>query len=601
MKKSLMKVSAVLGLLTVGVMAARTVDLPLPGMNTPFMFYPVQYHWDCPKSDDCCWDWNFVAGAIGYHRAADASYGPCNGRCKVPYVNLLFGKANFRLAEIFQGATVTPADTGNNPFISFATIKPRFEYNESGAIFTADLGSTFDWCDTGYRLGLRAKLPFRDIEVSDTCAASDLVGETLKDVWQVRQEDTTNPAVTNTVFAGRLDFLTALNRVAIPNQTLVDYRNATQNAMLMAGQVVDAAAGNGTPVIAVIGRSDSTMPMTATPAWGAQSAAIIVPVGANGSGVATDVRGSFINGNNYLTGGLATDPVAQSKLFVVPTLDSANKVVQGASIIRGAIEVAIQNMDASAMTWMDQVGLRWCNGRSKGVGDLDLEFYLGRNWGCCESLWTDLQFAVRCPTGKDLCCRDINCCRPNSTSANSCDACCKRLLKLPLGNNKHTELRIGLAGGYDICDWVKFMIDGNYSWALRHKEYIAAPFQGATVKNIGPCIPANIKWGYFVGHADLSFYASDCCGMAIGYELYHKNCDCVQPCVSTATDLLGRTAQKIDASVARRYTNRTANKAHVNFFTRIGDCQIAAGWAQVFAGKNVPHDTDWYLNMSVTF
>ncbi len=70
-------------------------------------------------------------------------------------------------------------------------------------------------------MGLRARLPIRDTEVSELCSSSNITGEDLSDVFQTRLEtiggtgDTTNPGPvqTNTVYAARLDFLSAINRM----------------------------------------------------------------------------------------------------------------------------------------------------------------------------------------------------------------------------------------------------------------------------------------------------------------------------------------------------------------------------------------------------
>ncbi|HBY05673.1 MAG: hypothetical protein UV38_C0001G0130 [candidate division TM6 bacterium GW2011_GWE2_42_60] len=595
MKNTLRQVTTVLALLSVGAASAWSeVRTPRPG-EYGFLTYPIKYHEKhVEKTDGCgCWDWEFVASGMGYYRSGDRAY-KC-GRCTEEWTTLLFGRGNasFALRNIFYGSALEAIDVGNNPFINFATLSPRFEYRESGAMVTAQLGSFFKMCDKDYRLGLRARLPFRDIEVSDTCAASDLVGETLKDVWQVRQEteDFSGNNVTNTVYAGRLDFLTSLNGVAIPPQEIVNYRNtAMANHVTMSNYSVD----NGPSyVVNLISRTDGSMPSGATPVWGAVTST--TDLSGDGSGLANNDRARFNYATDYQP--LGANMANQGKLFVVPTLDANGDILPANNTIRSEIELAIQNLDDSVSDFLAEQGLCFCNGRSKGLSDLDLEFYLGRNWGCDDRAWTDLMFAVRFPTAKALCKDDSGC---NCTCGINNDSC-KRLLKQPLGNNKHYEVRLGLAAGYDIRDWVKFMLDANYSWVLRHKENMAAPFKGATVKNIGPCVAANKSWGYFVGDAKLSFFASDCCWFDVGYQLYHKRCDCIKLCVAQATEFIDRGLKDLDASVARRYTDRTAHKGSLAFNSRCGACDLTLGWSHTFAGKNISRDTDWYLQASVTF
>ena len=639
MKRTLTKYAAVLGLLSVGI-SAREIRTPLP-WQYGFGHFPLDADYMCHEElrdkGDCCWAWDFKVGGILYGRDADCAFVKCcpgttycPGTCgcdecqgdyvctscpsttqtntattsnlcsccdhggstthKVPWVTILFGKSDFRLEEIFVDGDIGTY-LPNNPWVSIATLKPRFEYREAGAFFMADFKSVFDWCDADYRLGLRARLPVRDISVTDICAASDLTGETLDDVWQLRNETSpTAPDKTNVVYAGRLDFLSTLKRLYTPPnppQDLVVYHDANHsNHITMNGSEVGAdvsvIVGNTVPCIEVIYRGDERIP--ASQYWGRQPAVTDPIVQANGTGLTDDQRGRFNDTNVPDYTALGNDTPAQAKLFVVPSLDSNNDPATGATKLREAIEVAIQNIDASVADFLEDNGVCVCDGRTKGLGDLDLEFYLGRNWGCENQWWTDLQLACRFPTGKEIC-------------------NCKYLFKAqtPLGNNHHFEIRAGGEVGWDACDWVKFMIDGSYSWVLKHCEKVAAPFKGATIQNIGPCVNAEIKWQYFVGHADISFFANDCCGCDIGYELYHKKCDDICLCDKTATDLAGRTGQLLDASVLSANTSRTAHKICTGVFTKTHDCEIAAGFNTVVAGKNAPRDTDYYVALNVTF
>lgn len=632
MKRTLKLPLVVFGLLMAGVTVGREFRGPLPLMYDLWnpLRYPIEYHYDLEKDDDkWCNNWHFDVAGVGYHRSANDAFQCCststfvnnsdcccansccttlagasccgtccdnNTRCKVPWSSLLFGKGNFRLEEAFPGADVGTY-IGTNPFVSLATLTPRFEYSESGAIFMAQLGTTFTCCDADYRLGLRARLPIRDFLVFDPCGISNMVGETLDDVWQVRNEviGTGDDTKTNIVFAGRLDFLSALKRVYAWNPTYVaqdlvkygDGTNVSGHYTTMAENQVDEAinVNEGKPVVQVIYRADGTVPETLQ--WGYYTEVGQTVLGNDGTGVAADTRGIFGATTDYTT--LKNDTAAQSLLFVVPTVAAANdggsvinEVVPGAKQIQAAIEGAIKGIDDSVAEFYESVGLNFCNGHNRGIGDLDLELYMGRNWGCDQDWWTDVMFGVRCPTGKQV-----------------CD--CKSPLFLPLGNNKHTEIRLGAAAGYNACDWAKLMLHGSYSWALEHTERVAAPFQGATVKNLGPCVDAQVKWGYFLGNFDVSFFTNDCCGFNLGYELYYKRCDDICLCTASATDWAGRTAQPLDASVLALNTKQMGHKAKVGIFTIIGDCEIDGGWSGTFAGYNMPRETDFYLRMGVSF
>lgn len=607
MKRTLRQSLVALGLLMAcGVSVAREFRGPLPLMYDLWnpMRYPIEYHYEVEKNDDkWCNNWHFDVAGVGYHRSAADAFQCCpsvasnccddcanNTRNKAPWSTLLFGQSDFRLVQAFPGANVG-TDLPKNPFVSISTLTPRFEYSEAGAIFMAQLGTTFTVCDADYRTGLRARLPIREFLVADPCGAGDITGETLDDVWQERMETigTGAAAKTNTVFAGRLDFLSSLTRVwsfnpTITGQPMVVYGTAATNTT-MATDIVDDAIvpSTGHPIVQVIARPDGTVP--ANDQWGYYTVLAQPVLAGNGSGVPADARGVFQFPTDYTT--LSGDPVAQSKLFVVPSIidptgATPNQIVDGANQLMGAVDAAIKSLDGSVTDFYQEVGLNFCNGHNQGLGDLDLELYLGRNWGCNNDWWTDLTFGVRCPTGHELC-------------------NCLDLVKLPLGNNKHTEIRVGAAAGWNTCDWVKFMLHGSYSWALKHHERVAAPFKGATVKNIGPCIDADVKWGYFLGDFDISFFTNDCCGFDLGYELYYKRCDDICLCAKTATDWAGRTEQLLDPAVLARNTKQMGHKAKVGIFTIIGDCEIGGGWSTYFAGYNMPRETDWYLRMGVSF
>lgn len=620
MKKTLKQSAVALGLLLTGAIGAREFRSPLLTVDLwDPIHYPTMYGHELKKTDKdkdkWCHHWTFDVAAQGYYRSANDAFkcdtnttstttSKCCGgsgdttRHKTPWSTLLFGKSDFTLAQGFVNGTIG-TDIQNNPWVAVSTLSPRYEYVEAGTIFMAQLGTNFTCNDCDYRTGLRVRLPYRDILVFDPCGAGNMTGETIDDVWKSRNETITvgTSTQTNLVFAGRLDFITALKRVwnnPASSDNMVVYRNAgtALNTTIAANQVdaPDITTNANQPVIALIAQSSGAMPINDR--WGDVRSSITGGALAdNGTGTTNDLR-YFFNSNTKYTDGanlLGDLPATQAKFFVVPTISDTTAsgntvatVTAGANQIRGAIEAAIRDLQTSAADFLAASGYSFCNGHNKGLGDLDLELFLGRNWGCEKRWFTDLCFGVRCPTGKALC-------------------NCKQIILMPLGNNKHTEIRLGAAAGCDIRRWVKAMAHGSYSWALSHREQVAAPFKGATIKNFGPCINADIKWGYFLGNLDVSFFAHECCGFDLGYELYHKRCDDICLSVKTATDLAGRTNQPLDSSVLSRGTEQTAHKATIGLFSTIGDCEIAGGWKTTFAGKNMPRETDWYLRMDVAF
>lgn len=623
MKRRILGLAAGLLSVTASVFAARINETPIPflNINGPYYYNYYSYFRDMDRGDWCV-DVNASLGV--YYRSIDESY-RC-GRCRVPFSTLLFGKSEFTLAEAFPNGTPPAAVTAANPWIAISTITPRYSYDERGAVLGLDLGSQYSYCDVPYHFGLRARLPVRDVSINEICGANNITGETLNDVYQTRIEviedlpATTPPTYeTNEVFAIRLDFLNQLNVAMDSTGSLLAPGNEQPMIVASAGSIAIAGQPNagGTPTnfdvpaVQVLYSADG-VPVDRR--WGTpvnlnanafpQNPGVLLPDNGNFTVVSNDAAGRayFGQAGSDYTGLLANQAVS-SNLWVVPSLEGAystttgttpnpnyDRLTQAAQSIKTAIANAVNNIDSSVQDFLNQQGISFCEGRRKGLGDLDLELYLGRNW-YCDQIYTDLIFGVIFPTSKDSC----SSCQPTN---------CLKLIDMPLGTNGHYQVRIAAAAGYDYCDWVKLSGYFTYNWVLRHTESIAAPFVGATIRNIGPCISARTDWEEVLGNVDLTFYATDCCGLAVGYQGYHKRCECARFCQATAIPFGGTDADAaaLDANVWARYTNATAHKLRVGFFSDLGnDCNLFAGFSQVIAGNNIGRETDWYASINVAF
>ncbi len=226
-------------------------------------------------------------------------------------------------------------------------------------------------------------------------------------------------------------------------------------------------------------------------------------------------------------------------------------------------------------------GINICSGRSQGLGDLDLEFYIGRNFLCDDRLLLELQFGVTVPTSKAM-----------------CD--CKQVLRQPLGVNDHTQVRVGAIGAYDWSDRFKIGADFRYFWRLNIANRLLLHLK-CNYQNIGPCINADVSWNYLLAHVDLTFMASDCCGFDFGYEVYHKQCDKICSNVTQAIPFGSTTPAALDFNVARRLTEVTSHKLYAEGFMGVGACQIFGGFGHSVAGRNAMRDAEWYLGMEITF
>src|SRR4029079_2080544 len=65
------------------------------------------------------------------------------------------------------------------------------------------------------------------------------------------------------------------------------------------------------------------------------------------------------------------------------------------------------------------------------------------------------------------------------------------------GHWRHFELRLGMEGGWKPREWFAFQFDWTYNHVFERTQPKAAPFLGATVRNIGPNDFAKVKWDYF--------------------------------------------------------------------------------------------------------
>ncbi|KKR97159.1 MAG: hypothetical protein UU47_C0002G0031 [candidate division TM6 bacterium GW2011_GWE2_41_16] len=590
-----------LGLLCcAGSMIAREIRNPLPVPMMGFSHYPIMYERDeqdqkndkpcgcCRDYDDGCCELPVQVAIIGsvYERTADKAFGCKNGTCKVPLTNLIFGKSDFTIGESFPGGYPNGVLKTGNPFVAISTISPRYEYSERGAIFGACLETRF--CNNKAHAGLRARIPVRDCEFKQTPTnESDLTGETLSDVFVVRQEQLTSDLGTNTItnaYAARLDFLAQLNIIAGGNA----FVSWTPNLKL-AGQTVTSPNPpdvlTDIPGIAVLGSTSGAVPFSNNN-WANEVSAIdpTAVVAASGTGVGNGIRGYFLTGTDYSTG-LALAPQYQRQLFVVPTVkvSTGASITQDANIILNTITASTEGLGVTSVNpFLEANGINIAYGRKKGLGDLDLDLVAGRLWGCNDCIFSEVLAGLRLPTGGKL-----------------CD--CRRPLELPLGNGGHPELRLGATLGWDMCDTFKATVDGTYSFVLSATEKIPAPFIGATIKNIGPCVPARINWNHFELNAILSAFASRHCGLDVGYQFYWKGCDKICMCWPSATDLAGNTNQRLDPRVAQRLTNVISHKVRTEFFMSTSCCELFGGFLYAFAGKNAFRDTDAFVGIRVNF
>jgi len=570
------------------------------------MMYPT-HHQAAEDKDDFCL--NFDAFAGGYHRQANTAFSSCHGSGdsnETSFARLLFGKEKFTLAESFPGGRAGQDElrATKNPFLNATTLNPNYDFEENGAMFRATVNTTWG-C---WRMGLRGSIPFRSLDVKEVCSGDhrgvNFEGATSKDdLYQTRKEENTftvaggaggteQTTETNDVFAARFDLLSAMDRIQFTTtgnqQSLVRYQQNTPTIRI-AGVSVGTSMGNNQPPVAVIQRNDGSVP--ANQRWGDTQDKITGQVAGDGSGLSNNQRGQFRRGTNYTS--LGNNTSAQDELWVVPTIaqngnnasNGEGSITTDARQIWAAITQALPTVDDSIEDFISRNDIDFCDGRTQGAGDLDFELYLGYDWTDCADIWSELSFGVRVPTGQEL-----------------CD--CTNVLQVPAGLNDHVGIRIGSEHGWDAFDWLKMNLGLRYTFVIEDNEQVAAPFQGATITGIGPCVQAQTKWGYLEGFFNATMPVSDCCGFDLGYHVYHQpglDCDDISICSSTAIDLAGQSGQQLDSSILTRDTQRTSHKVRAAFHFCSNNCHFNMGFDHAFAGKNIMRDTTWYVGVTADY
>jgi hypothetical protein len=577
---------------------ARTISTPLPG----YLGYPA-LHVHYPV-DDLDWvpnrgEIDAQFGMMPYYRSMTDAFGPTTNECnpcaqtgtssKIESISaLIFGADTFTLAQAFANSTVG-VSIPTNPFVAISQISPQYDGREVGVFFNLTLGKRFG-CDQQWRTGVRITVPYRDILFEET-PCSQITGETLDDVFRQRQETVAIPGggfTTNVAWAARLDFLSALDAVGfgVSGNTvpMVIYSDPNSSGHITINEQ-DVSTGafaapiNGTPAIPFVEAIESvngSAPESVRWADYPENGSTVI--NANGTGLANLQRGFFSGSTIYTP--LGSNEAQQAQLWIVPSLDNTGAIDGTAEIIFTAIQTAAANLQSGVGEFLTASGIDLCNGRRKGAGDLDFEFYAGHH---CEYGFGELQLGVRVPTGRKV---------KNPL----------QVVAQPLGNNGHVELRPGIVFGSSYLEWMLIKLDATYSFVLNKTEMLPAPFTGATIANLGPAVPGKVSWQYFWADLDLTFVnpCTPTLGATVAYQPYVKLRDKICLQCPVALDFLGN-PQTLDASILTKNTKRVAHTIRTEIFYNSACYNIFIGFAQVIAGHNVTRDTDIYLGGVVTW
>ncbi|MCL4229260.1 hypothetical protein KJZ61_01055 [Candidatus Dependentiae bacterium] len=656
MNKRVLKVAALVSIVTCGALRATT-ELRTP-LSVVKDFGPFHYRLE-PVNPDDCWSWD-VFGAL-YQRRADKAFSNArkadgsqkfSTRDTVSLAEAFFGQETFTGIDAFAhiAGEACPVVVGN-PFMSFAKISPVFHYTERGFVAGAHVEYDFGDCSNWY-VGARAVLPFKNIRVDRDLSCNKLE-EGLEDVMlQVLQRvDPTieveggtnltnvNPLLNTTVVAGgaevnnpdanirsvyayRLDFLTALRMPGTPN-SVVKYTPANieiagidvtvvpgqipeeKTAFFLTGQVnppqplvgdnysfTIAYPQNATRHVYALRSTDGTLASVQSEIFDNTTGEVRIAqdvehdalVAANGSGGANGARLAFEENVDYLP--LAGNCDAQSELFIIPNSRGTGEVMPDGAAIGATIDYIIKSslssFNTSALGFLESKGIDLChNQRVSGFGDLDTDLYLGYDFTEC--FYGEFAVGARWPTGKKM--KDAG-----------------LVYYQPTGNNGHFELKAQGDLGWQPTHWAGLHVNASYSHVFSRTEKKAAAFKGATVKNIGPSIDAKVSYGYFVGHFDVTLFHPENCnlGLAVGYELYAKRKDKVTFATAMAKDLNGD-LKPLDETILEKDTNAVSHKIRGEMFHRWNYCELFIGASRAFAGRSVLKETEAHVGIGIYF
>jgi hypothetical protein len=307
-----------------------------------------------------------------------------------------------------------------------------------------------------------------------------------------------------------------------------------------------------------------------------------------------------------------------NNLWVTPVFDgTTGKASTNAQGVIDLIEqqlLAYSSLGVEQFLFLNGNGFEIATNQHVGIGDLDLDLFYEHMFN--ESWRGEAWFGVRFPTGGS-----------NNFGLNP--------FRVQEGNGNHFEIKLGANVGWATCDWLNLKAEAYYSFVLQSPETRIGAFKGATIKNIGPSVSADVDWGYFDGRLDMTCYhpCYDALSTTFGYEFYYKTKDNIRFKQTTATSFLGNVwgtaaagaaaaaavtipgganpvagnafiavPMTLDNNVAAMDTEGIAHRVRGETNWRVNrHMSLFAGGAFTFAGQNIPREYDLHGGINVRF
>jgi hypothetical protein len=550
-----------------------------------------------------------------------------HGMSAHPLTKLFFGKSEFRLSEIFPNSRV-PIDTElYNPFMRILKIKPRATYYECGAT----LGGRIDfqvWENKG-RLGLRAAIPFRQIEMEredqgerDAPKVQDVVSRGNKIALEIKDANgnVTGVKSVDDVRAYRLDLVEALPQ-NMQLESMVHYKASGDTGNV---QISDNQAHEDTPTVltdatlALIASCEGFIPRNH---MGAVQGEKVTPLPANlvvdtsnvdpfvfNHSAPTDYSGVSDDNNPSVIADVATrlqHQATKATLWVTDVYDRDGKRISESNNGITNIENALKAYQEGVHEWMADRGYVFETSRCLGIGDIDLDLFYEHRF--CENFVAELMLGIRFPTGWT-------------------DKYYRNPYEVHTGNGDHWEVKLGGMAAWQALKWLGLKLDLYWSFVLDATEHRCAAFKGAQIKNIGPEIKTDVDWGYLVLRFDLNFFhpKTDNLSSTLGYEFYYKTEDNVSFKCAQAAAWFGRKKSLkiekvenvdtpvdvlytdllfcLDKHVMEKSTEAIGHKIRWESSYRFSEWfEGFCGLTYTFAGQNLPREIDCHCGLAVKF
>lgn len=589
MRKNLMKLAALAGLVLVGQLSATDFRAPIATQMGPLHYSFDKLH--KKKS-------NFTFFTTGHFRETDEAFIK-HGTSTHPLSQLIFGKSEFYISEAFQnGQTYEWGLTENlNPHLKTIKMAPRVSYSEMGVFF----GANWDypvWNNKG-RVGIRGSLPIRWVRMERDQEKEDSVLGYQTDVVknEIRYVNPFTPSASDgstdsapgrimNASSYRLELLRGMGYVNTDGTIQFAFDPFKHPGQPGAPSIGSVIYNLNADQVKNYGATGGVINSNKIPFVVIKSENKGLPPYHRGGALLVDKNGAPVNvfgdetkviyPKTFTVAGPHTPEVKQSDVELVNLTATGEGPEDWSAAAFSNNEEQYKNLfapqgtvDASSVTSCCNScnscdTCNSCDSCEPGVKDLWVTSIHGANGvlispvagsgvyfidRLLEYYSDDMEEWLRergfiMATDEETSLGDIPvelfyehsfndswrgelCFGVKFPTGNGGHKYSENPFRVQTGNGSHWEIKLGGLVAWQAIRWMNVKLDLAYNFALSETEKRHAAYKGSCIKNFGPCAEADVDWGYFVGNLDFNFThpKSKKVNGMIGYELYYKTED----------------------------------------------------------------------------